>query len=229
MFLLDGRPAQRFDYGLITFDHNGKAVFTPGAAPSTTTNMPETTGILHGEDSDPVIQRAFQSAWQAGINAGLPVLQADTPVMRIDIAGDPWFLPVQTDEAEGEAGLRIRHVYYQSFGGGSALFVMAEGTVEYSGKSAALPLYPKSVASPFLEVLLHARNRKAPGAEHLNPVPFPPGFISGKTGLGRMLLEGIALYGLPLGAEIPRQEGNSIKKSQRFSRGWLSLESPASP
>jgi hypothetical protein len=223
-FLLEGRRAQWFEHGLITFGRDGKAVFLPGGIPSAAAPVPESAGILHGEDSSPLIQQAFQSAWQAAVNSGLSPLEADAPVISLEF-DSPWLLDVdtETDEAEEEIRMLVNKIHYQSFGNGKALFVMAEASLEFAGQSAALPLFPKIVVSPFLEVLLNAKQHKASGAEHLEPDHFPPGFAK-RTGLSQMLLDGIALYGLPLSGGLPRNEGAAVKKAQRFSRGWLLAE-----
>jgi hypothetical protein len=235
-FLLDGRPAQRFDFGLIRFDEGGTAVFIPGSAPAVLTPMPEEVGF--SDPPDQRIQDAFESAWRTGINSGMPPPRPDTPVIGVDFGDSPWMLPVEVTAPFGGAAiasegrvssvahngfLAVRNMYCQSFDGGNILFVMAAAELQYVGGSAPVPFFPRILNQPFLDVLLNAQSRRPEGADSLDPARHSPAY-AGKSGLIRLLLDGIALYGIPLSDALFHREGDSIRAAQRFSRGWITFQ-----
>jgi hypothetical protein len=233
-FLLEGRAAQRFDRGLITFTEAGKPLFIPGDAPSLAAAIPDNVGVLSSGGNNAQVLKNFQTAWRAELDSGLAPLEPDTPVIVISFADSPWALPVEVsgkNSAPGETAaftgqetekttITITNIYYQPFGGGKTLFIMVDGFIEHSRGNLTLPLYPRILGSPFLEALLNAGSGRSDGADTLNPVPIPPAF-EGKKDLTRLLLEGIALYGIPLSDALPWHEGGKTLEAQRFSQGWL--------
>ncbi|GHV95165.1 hypothetical protein AGMMS50293_14850 [Spirochaetia bacterium] len=240
-FLREGRIAQRFEFGLFTFGESGNLVFIPGDAPSAVTAVPATTGLFPSGDSDPLIMEAFQSAWRSGIDSGLTPMEPDTPVIRVEFTDPLWLLPVTvlTGPDREETMITLRNIYYQMFGNGAALFILADAAVEYSQGSIQLPFYARIVTTPFLEILLNAKKQQPPGAAINSPgaainslgaainspgaeSPEPiPAAYSEKGGLTQLLLEGIALYGIPLSDSLLLNNGTAIQQAQRFSRGWL--------
>jgi hypothetical protein len=142
--------------------------------------------------------------------------------------------PGEASERPGDSGLPgqdsslvIRGLFYQSFGKGKILFILAEASVELiqgnSKTSTELPLHPVPLVSPFLEALLGASGNPLSGAGPLSPHAFPAGGRRYDE-FARTLLEGIALYGLPLAGPQPAKEGEILFAIQRFSRGWMRVE-----
>jgi hypothetical protein len=269
-FVYQGGIAQRFDFGLIAEDAEGRFVFSAGDAPSRTNPVPENTGLFESGDTAARIRDAFQSAWRTEIDRGLSPLEPDTPLFYVDFGDSPWVLPFDAvedsgnirygvpaaDAAEsgedllsaiadfstgqdgnpetpedsgspGQGSLVIRGLYCQAFGEGRALFILADAFMELTDENAKtileLPFRPRLVDRPFLEALLGAKRQRLAGAASLQPRAFPADWRN-KNSLARALLEGIAVYGLPLAGPQPRGEGETLFEAQRFSRGWMRRE-----
>jgi hypothetical protein len=203
--------AQRFDYGLIAVDAAGTARFIPGEAPAA--EVPEGTGDF----SDPAVVGAFRSAWKAGTAQNLPPLKADTQVNHIDFSARPWVLSGGPDDDSGEslAAFPVRGIYYQTFGGGRALFLLTDAP--------GLPFYPRILTPPFLDALLTVPAGGVPGAEDLKPDPLPAEYGAERNGFTQALLAGISLYGVPLSAAqaVEDEKTGGWREAQRFSRGWI--------
>ncbi|MDR2133903.1 MAG: hypothetical protein LBP27_02255 [Treponema sp.] len=265
-FVYQGGIAQRFDFGLVTVDAEGRFAFSAGDAPSLTNPVPEKTGLFESGDPAARIQDAFQSAWRTEIDGGLPPLEPDTPLFYVDFGNSPWVLPFDSvedsgnipygvpagDAAEsardplsviadfsagqdenpetaadsglpGQSSLVIRGLYCQMFGEGRALFILADAFMELIDEKAKtilnLPFRPSLVDRPFLEVLLNAKRQRLSGAASLHPYAFPADWR--KDSFTQALLEGIAVYGLPLSGPQPGRDGEVLFETQRFSRGWM--------
>jgi hypothetical protein len=216
-FVYPGGFAQRFDRGLIGVDDSGRAFFRPEEPPSAGMVPPEKTGVLPSRP-DGRIRGAFLSAWKAGVDRGLLPLEADDSVVHIAFPGGPWMLAGSGDGEEGL--LALRNLYYQSFDGGRALIVFAEPPQDESGRD-RFPGIARLLTPPFLDAFLGGR--RLPGAGELVPDPLPGTFRFQGAALGRAVLEGVSLYGLPLGDAMPRQfpEEGPVREAQRFSRGWM--------
>jgi hypothetical protein len=210
-FFYQGALAQRFDYGLITVDAGGTARFVPGEVPAV--EVPGDVGVFF----DPAITDAFRSAWKTGTDQEMPPLNADTSVNYIDFSAQPWVLGGGADAVSGEnaAGFPVRGIYYQTFGGGQALFILTDAP--------GLPFYPRILRSPFLEALLTVPTGRLPGAGDLKPDPLPGEYGADQNSFTQALLAGIALYGVPLsGAQaVEDKESGTWREAQRFSRGWM--------
>jgi hypothetical protein len=139
----------------------------------------------------------------------------------------------ESQTGEGHTGVEqlsmtIRGIYYQVFGAGTVLFVLADASIEYPRgpvrEEAQLPFHAVIIAPPFLEALLSAQWQRLPGVETVSPAPLPPEFNRrAENNYSLALLEGIALYGLPLGSSSLHNEGSQVLEAQRFSRGWFML------
>jgi hypothetical protein len=267
-FVYQGGIAQRFDFGLIAVNAEGRFVFSAGEAPSLTNPVPQNTGLFESGDSIARIRDAFESAWRTEIDRGLSPLEPDAPLFYVDFGDSPWFLPfdsvetlgnvnygVPTEDARDSAAnlllapadfsagqdgnpkgpadselsgrgssLVIRGLYHQVFGGGGALFILADAFIELIYEDVKifldLPFYPRLVGKPFLEALLSTGRRRLSGADSLKPYVFPAGYRQ-KNSFTQALLEGIAVYGLPLAGPQPGREGETLFEGQRFSRGWM--------
>jgi hypothetical protein len=137
----------------------------------------------------------------------------------------------ESQTGDGTAGTEqvsmvIRGIYYQVFGEGGTLFVLADASI---GEDLPFPFHAIIIGSPFLEAFLSAQWQRLPGSESLSPAPLPPEFNRrAENNYSLALLEGIALYGLPLGGLSLRNEGAQVLEARRFSRGWFRL-SPEQP
>ena len=235
-FFLNNRAAQRFDYGVITYNDTGHILFIAGDPPSVNMPVPQNTGLMLTDDTDPHIREKFQSAWRTGVDTYLPPLEPDARVISIQFQ-EPWLLPVEIADnlASGaavsnppaetgeKAAIAVSCIYYQVFGEARAVFIMADAELEYSGQYTRLPAIPRIVASPFLDVLLNTRQRHLSGAENLNPARIPA-YPGTGANFSRILLDGIALYGIPLSNALPWNEEGVSFEVQRFSRGWLTAQ-----
>ncbi|MDR1319301.1 MAG: hypothetical protein LBJ90_06720 [Treponema sp.] len=229
-FIHQGGVAQRFDFGLIAVDAEGNFVFTPEDPPSVTRSVPESVGLFESGGSVERIRNAFQSAWKTEIDGGLSPAEPDTPLFYLDFNDAPWILPLDSVDfltenqrelseepdsgpPERDSSLVIRGLFYQGFGEGGILFILAEASVELirgdSETSQELPLYSVPLVSPFLEAFLSAPGVCLSGAESLSSHALP---AAGQYDeFARTLLEGIAFYGLPLAGLQPAREGETLR------------------
>jgi hypothetical protein len=111
-------------------------------------------------------------------------------------------------------------VYVQLFEEASIVFLLAD--------SPALPFRVRVIRHPFTEALLASGRSRLPGAENLMPVEFT-GMREDDTTWFSALLQGLALYGIPLTDELPHYGDGAYRRAQRFSRGWMILEESATP
>jgi hypothetical protein len=152
------------------------------------------------------------------MDRNFPLPAADGKVIHITFSGSPWML-----SGEEARSLPIGAVYYQTFGGGKALFILAESSPESPGPDRSL-WTAHILTSPFLEAFLSGK--AVSGSGNLRPDSFPVNFRnSGDVPYTQAVLEGIARYGLPLSDSMPQREnseGNAaFREVQRFSRGWM--------
>jgi len=225
-FLYKGKLAQRFDFGLITVDGEGKGAFLPEAPPSLELNeaadievnpigafvyVPSAAAV--GAD----IRSAFVTAWKMALDRGVETMTCDGSGQYLLFVNDAW------DLSGVEA---LKGLYIQTFNRRTIALVLPD--------SPLLPPYPRFIASPFLEVLL-APSRPVSGAETLKPLDIK---FSGGDDFSRALMRGLALYGIPLTDPMPAAEGAEAaeegkaavwREFQRFSRGWLSVPIASEP
>ena len=242
-FVHKGKVAQYFDFGLLSFNDEGKPAFFPGTAPSLQNILTPLVGEC--ESPEPEISWAFQTAWKTGINSGLSPLDPVTNVIEIDFQKNPWVLPVDVEtlahNADGFLGnipgnsagnntaskgtITLQKIYYQVFD--KAMFIASDALLEYPGETIRLPLRPQIVRDDFLMALLNVGTYHVTGADSLYPVPMEQ--RNKESHLSAALLAGIALYGIPLSGALPWQERQAAKaetngqtvEAQRFSRGWF--------
>ncbi|MDR2160037.1 MAG: hypothetical protein LBP23_08240 [Treponema sp.] len=224
-FFHQGGIAQRFDYGLISINAEG-ASFVEETPPSAAAEFPEDAP---GENRE--IREKFRSAWKTAVDRNYPPLSPDADPVYIDFGPDPWIVTAGLRDGS-ETAIALRGIWYQSYGGGGALFVLADAP--------GLPSYPRLLTSPWLDAFLAAPEKRLPGAESQDPIPLPD-YRSGEDGgLVRALLNSIALYGIPLSDSLPLAESVSAGgapaapeenaapapairyyEAQRFSKGWM--------
>ena len=210
-FLHEGKLAQRFDFGLITVDREGKGSFSPETPPSLGLVPPPDLGVFVGSPFSPHdVRPAFITAWQMALDRGIETMTPDGPGQFIAFFDSSWDFP---------GGQTLRGFYVQTFNERTILLVLPS--------SPMLPPYPRFIASPFLEALLSAPRHSLPGAEDLTPLDIN---FSGEDGFFRALARGLAMYGIPLTDPMPLAENGaafwgespaSWMEAQRFSRGWL--------
>lgn len=209
-FLYKNGIAQRFEYGLLYVDPDGKGGFTPGTAPSTVEAVPEGTST----------EADFREAWKRGMNSGLPPLKADGPALRLDFSGTSWEIPVDTAAA---GTIPITALYYQSFNQGSVLFLLAQTTAA-SAQTFGTGFHTRIIAGPFLDTFLAGRDHPLPGADApplFIPQPGVPGLRPEDAPFHEAVLQGLARYGLPLTDAAPKRDGDIFRETQRFSQGWM--------
>jgi hypothetical protein len=97
-FIHQGGLAQRFDFGLITVDAGGNFAFSAGDPPSMAGPVPESIGLFESGGFVDRIRNAFQTAWKAGLDEGLPLSEPDGPLLYINLADSPWVLPLDSVE-----------------------------------------------------------------------------------------------------------------------------------
>ena len=199
-FIHEGKLAQRFDYGLITVDSEGRSVFLPEAPPSAGLVPPPQLGVFVDAPRD--VRPAFVTAWRMALDRGIETMIPDGPGQYLAFSGSSWDFP---------GGHDMRGLYVQTFNERTILLVLPA--------SPALPPYPRFIASPFLEAVLSAPRHSLPGAETLTPLDIN---FSGGDDFLHALARGLALHGIPLTDPMPLQEASaSWTEAQRFSRGWL--------
>ena len=198
-FLLDGKLAQRFEFGVIAVDSALRGAFSPEQPPSFRLSPPDASpgsappgdvGIFanappHRTAED--IQAVFTAAWRMTADRGIPPMTADAP-------GEYLALPADTSAFIGTAA--VRGVYIQTFNGRTALLALPD--------SPALPPTARFIAAPFLRTLLSL----SPGDD-----------------FSRSLTIAFSRIGVPLTDPLPlvsKQDDLPLwREAQRFSRGWL--------
>jgi hypothetical protein len=226
-FFYEGGMAQRFDFGFILVNIEGKSAFIPYTEEDTP--IPPLTGVFPA--GSPALQEqlrsAFSAAWYEERDrhvrltvppeaetsypyAEAPSLKPDGQVEYLDFGSVSWSLPFPNEP------IQVRGLYVQFFDQGRAAFVLPSAP--------PLPPTVQTIVSPFLDTLVAASravsaSARAPGAESLSaetrPLPAP-------AGLTGALLEGLAIYGIPLtSSSQPAVVDDVLVRSQRFSKGWL--------
>jgi hypothetical protein len=212
-FFYRGGLAQRFDYGLITVDAEG-AAFVEEVPPSALAELPEAPGEA------PEIRELFRSAWKTAVDRNFPPLPPDMDPVHVDFGSSPWTVTAGS-RGGSEFVITLRGLWYQSCGGGRALFVLADAP--------GLPPYPRLLVSPWLEAFLDAPRRRLPGAESLDDAS-PPEYRSEENrNFVRTLLDSVAFYGVPLSDSLPlvsvpagdEAAAAGYCEAQRFSKGWM--------
>jgi hypothetical protein len=132
---------------------------------------------------------------------GGEALIPDAPVEYSPLASWP------VAPGKGASGL-----YSQSFNQAAAILALPE--------IGGLPLGAFLLEGPFLDALLAAGAERLPGAESLQALE---PLATARAPLTQALLQGLALYGLPLTESLPRKdkETASYREAQRFSQGWM--------
>ncbi|MDR2402921.1 MAG: hypothetical protein LBD78_02715 [Spirochaetaceae bacterium] len=224
--------AQRFDLGLFILEAPEKTVFIPGEAPSAVLPCPPQTGSFpEGSPTERErIGEAFRSAWRIVIDTqyrppedpaaaqGSPAETPEQTPLRPD--GEVVYYPFRVIPQAGGGELPVGGVYVQLFEEASIVFLLAD--------SPALPFRVRVIRHPFTEALLASGRSRLPGAENLMPVEFT-GMREDDTTWFSALLQGLALYGIPLTDELPHYGDGAYRRAQRFSRGWMILEESATP
>ena len=215
-FFFRNYMAQRFDYGLIFIDENGRGTFLEEPVPSD-----EFTGyfgeFISGEPADYEAQKAMITAWRMAMNSGMAggqILVPDGSMQYISFFGnDLWQLI---------PGVRARGFYIITFNQKTAALVLPD--TSSSPITAGLPFHARFLGSKFLELL--CTGLPLDGTEEplpLNLAVYEDDFIVS-------LMEGFAVYGLPLTDPVYRilendsADGFTRITEQRFSRGWISYE-----
>ena len=222
-FFYEGKIAQRFDLGLITIDREGKGAFLPQSLPSSRLSPPPEVGVfpdeiyfdgkvfngIYSNASRDDIRAAFLSAWKMALDRGIKTMVPD---------GIGQYLPFSDVPPDFPGGETLKGLYFQSFNQRSVLLVLPD--------SALLPLYPRLIAPPFMDVLFGPAE-SLPGGENLKPFDIK---FAGADDLSRALEKVTALYGIPLTDPVPvkalagAEEASppaSWRLGQRFSRGWI--------
>jgi hypothetical protein len=224
-FFYEGGMAQRFELGFILTDAAGKGAFISYTGEDVP--IPPLTGSFQA--GSPALREQLRSAFSAAwyeerdrhIRLALPPeaeafspysevppLKSDGPVEYLDFGSAPWSLPFPGDP------IQVRGLYVQFFDQGRTAFVLPQAP--------PLPPTVRTIVSPFLDPLVAASQavstpERAPGAESLSAEPMPP-----HAGLAGALLEGLAIYGIPLtSSSYPAVVDDVPVRSQRFSKGWL--------
>jgi hypothetical protein len=217
-FYYRGGTVQRFEGGLVVVDGAGQGRFVPTAdgAAAVDLTAPDSTAPDPGIPDQ--VRAAFRSTVSAlplgaaeaepgaeqgaevpaGVLAGLKQLAPDAGVVFID------FSEGTVREIPGLGGVSL---YLQSFNRGTAFLVLVDSPV--------LPFRARLLTGPFLDALLTAQTAPLPGTPDEAGTPSFQG--TDTDPFLKALLEGFALYGLPLGDPLPRGAG----EAQRFSRGWM--------
>ncbi|MDR1587214.1 MAG: hypothetical protein LBS57_07155 [Treponema sp.] len=195
---------------------------------------PDTPLIYVNFDDSPWVLPLDSVEDSGNIHYGVPIEGAiDSTMDLLSAVADFSAGQDENTETPADSGLSgqrsslvVRGLYYQVFGEGRALFILADASVELIREDSKtifeLPFCPRLLDTPFLEALLSAGRQRLSGAESLNPYAFPANYRRQDENLfTRDLLEGVALYGLPLTGPQPDREGKTLFEAQRFSRGWM--------
>ncbi|MFP3041319.1 hypothetical protein LQZ19_05800 [Treponema primitia] len=202
-FPYEGGVAQRFEYGLIRVDAARKGLFIPNETPAEEGEaaIPHTVGLYSKDDV--IIQKSFQSAWRRNIHAGLPDLDPDYDVRRLDFFGKPWEIATES------GAIPINTLYFQTFNQGSVLFLLAQ--------SSEVSFQTRIIAGDFLNAFLAGKDLSLPGAEAATPLPE----IASAGELPERLLQGLSRYGIPLTNAYLSREEEGYMETQRFSLGRM--------
>ena len=210
-FFYDGKIAQRFDLGLISVDTEGRGSFLPEDPPSLEFSPSPDIGVFINADSlskMPIqkdLQAAFIEVCVMALDQGIKSMVPDGEGQYLPITGGSWDFP------DGE---NLKGIYFQSFNRQSILLVLPD--------SSLLPPYPRFIAPPFIDVLLHSSDYSLLGAQYLKAMDIK---YSGGDALAHSLMKGLSYYGVPLTDPVAVKggEGSSSpwQAAQRFSRGWL--------
>jgi len=204
-FFYDGNIMQRFDLGLISVDMAGNGSFYREDPPSLEYTASGDTGVFPPASAREDIRAAFIDACNMAIDRGYKRMEADGPGQYLGFSGAAWDFP---------GGDTVKGMYIQAFNNKSILLVLPD--------SSLLPAYPRLIASPFIEVLLHPADFRLLGGESLRALSVN---YSGGDETARSLMLGLCLYGLPLTDPVAVKGGEGAaypwQLAQRFSRGWL--------
>ena len=210
-FIYKGKIAQRFDHGLMVIDSEGSSDFIHESPPSLGEELPSDLGVfqnvLTGLEDE--VFSAFLTAWKMALDRGIETMVPDGPGQYIAFT--------ETPSVDFPAG--IRGVYVQSYNRQNILLVLSD--------SSALPPFPRLIAAPFLNALLRSSEYYPDGGDDLEALRIR---YNGGDDLARSLMNGIALYGIPLTDAMPFvTEDGSLQETQRFSRGWLTAPARTPP
>jgi hypothetical protein len=200
-FLHEGKLAQRFDFGLITIDAEGKGAFSPENPPSlefdpALESAVHNSGIGTARVFPENVAAAFLTARKMALDRGI-TMAPDSPGQYLSFSGARWDFP---------GGETVRGLYFQSFNSGGIVLVLPD--------SRLLPPYPRIIAPPFIDALL-APSKTLSGGESLKALDIQ---FSGGDDFSHRIMKGLALYGIPLTDPVFINPG---EERQRFSRGWI--------
>ncbi|MDR3248302.1 MAG: hypothetical protein LBT39_05905 [Treponema sp.] len=203
-FYYRGGTAQRFEGGLVVADADGKSRFV--AVPADATVADDAVDLVAAIDG-PGIPDRVRAAFRSAI-VSLPPDDVESVEISRKMVPDGGIAFIDFSAEPGAVGF-----YLQSFNRGTTFLVLVD--------SPRLPFRVRLLSGPFLDVLLSAPAARLPGATALSPdaalrgAGFEDAFV-------KALLEGFALYGIPLGDPQPWfSEGRITGEAQRFSRGWM--------
>jgi hypothetical protein len=241
-FYFEGGQVQEFARGFIRVDREGKAAFIPGEEDL------DASESSRGQDSEKPRTLALLRAapWAAAPVPEIPERYLSLGAWPLDFAGTRVlvrgiFLRFFEESRRIEIHTEIRADF------------RAEIRLEIRLDAPELSLPAVILRGPFLEALLSSGRARLPGAEALSAGEFPlPPETEGLDPTTRALLQGMALYGLPLTEEMPLDDPLVYEPSgreapvrelwvyeppvrelpvraQRFSKGWLILEAEDAP
>jgi hypothetical protein len=202
-FFYNGSVAQRFELGLIIAGAQGKGSFLPGSPPSEGLIPPPEVGTFTPvpQTYSNKIRDAFLTAWKMALDRNIEAMVPDGSGIYLSFSGDPWGIPGT-----------VKGLYIQTFNNRTSLLALPD--------TLGIPLHARFITSPFLDILLFSEEYPLPG----NVLrPLEPSY-SGGDRFTRRLMEGFALYGLPLSDPMPRRSGGDPavwQEAQRFTRGWI--------
>ena len=192
-FLLDGKLAQRFDFGLITTDGQGRTAFFPEEPPSLALDVPPLVGVFPGASGN--VRPAFVMAWKMALDRGIERMSPDGPGLSLALS-DEVFRERLRDFPGGET---LEGLYVQTFNGRTALLVLSDAP--------GLPPYPRFIGYPFLDALLAVSGDSRQD-------DFSRALMTGFALYGIPLADPVPLPGGEDGPLVWRE-------AQRFSRGWM--------
>ena len=202
-FFYEGKIAQRFDFGLITVDLEGKSAFLAQNPPSRELEIPPEAGVFRGTPTEEH-SSAFKTAWKMAVDRNIGAMIPD---------GAGQYLSFSEISGDFPGGHTLKGLYVQSFNRRSVLLVLPDSSV--------LPPYARIIAAPFIDVLLSPKKNPVLGGENLKALELKS---NGADDFYRALLGGFALYGIPLSDPIPvkaEAPETGWQLAQRFSRGWI--------
>ncbi|MDL2229238.1 hypothetical protein LJC14_03200 [Treponema sp. OttesenSCG-928-L16] len=214
-FMIGEDRAQRFDLGLIRVDARGRMSFISEDAPSAALEPSSMTGAFpDGGSEESRIREAFVSAWKMGIDRDIPPMNPDGPVRSVHFDEEPYIIQ------DGGLLFRIETLYYQWFGSGQAVYVLAD----FGDTASDLPFRARVITGSFLSALLLYPSPVLLGSESLGE-DFSYRKLGARDGHSRALLRGIAYYGFPLSDPFLRDDMSAM----RFSKGWMIIPPPQDP